>query len=131
MSAPAFPHNTRFNSINDIRNVSNETICFVVVSEVCITPQGNILGWKIQLTPKTEEIYVNTAYAGANNLLRSRGENPTKKCWCLCLKCCNGLLRRRVPWFLMQMKVICMHDIGIYYNNLHQELLHLHFPRSE
>lgn len=54
-----------------------------------------------------------------------------KKCWCLCLKCCNGLLLRRFPWFVMQMKVICMDIIGIYYNNLNQELLHLHFPRSE
>lgn len=31
----------------------------------------------------------------------------------------------------MQMKVICMDIIGIYYNILNQELPHLHFPRSE
>lgn len=78
----ALPHVSslfRFNSINDIWNFSNKTVCFVVVSEVYITPQGNILGWKIQLMLKTEEIYVNMAYAGANNLLCSRAENLTKK----------------------------------------------------
>lgn len=107
-------------------------MCFVVVSEVYITPQGNILGWQIQLTLRTEEIYVNMAYAGANNLLCSRAENLNKKkCWRLCLMCCNGLLLRRFPWFVMQMKVMCMDIIGIYSNNLNQELLHLHFPRSE
>lgn len=33
-------------------------------------------------------------------------------------------------WFFMQIKVLCMDIIGIYYDNLNQELLYLHFPRS-